>query len=71
MTLSVKVTPPGRLPDSLIVMLAPAGKPVDVTVNIPALPVVKVVLFALVMVGEACMVTLMVMLSVPPFPSET
>jgi hypothetical protein len=34
-------------------MLAPVGKPVVVTVNVPAMPTVKVVVLALVMDG-AC-----------------
>ena len=39
--LSVKVTPPGRAPVS---ERAAVGKPVDVTVKLPAVPVAKVVL---------------------------
>ena len=49
--LSVKVTPLGRAPVLVMTILAPVGKPVVVTVNVPALPTVKVVLLALVMDG--------------------
>ena len=48
--LSVKVTPLGRLPDSVITGV---GEPVVVTVKLPALPTVKVALLALVIAG-AC-----------------
>ena len=43
-----KVTPVGRVP---VTERVGAGKPVFVTVNVPAAPTVKVVLFALVMAG--------------------
>ena len=46
--LSVKVTPPGRAPLSLS---AGVGKPLVVTVKLPAVPTVKVVVLALVIVG--------------------
>jgi len=46
--LSVKVTPLGRVPDSLS---AGVGDPVVVTVKLPAVPTVNVVLFALVIAG--------------------
>ena len=46
--LSVNVTPLGRAPLSLSVGV---GKPVVVTVNVPATPVVNVVAAALVMAG--------------------
>ena len=46
--LSTNVTPPGRAPVSL---RAGAGEPVLVTVNVPALPTVKIVLAPLVMAG--------------------
>ena len=54
-----KVTPLGNTPVSVNVGV---GNPVAVTVNVPAVPTVNVVLFALVMVGG--WVTLIVM-SVP------
>jgi hypothetical protein len=47
----VKVTPLGSVPDSLSVG---AGVPVAVTVNVLAMPTVKVALFALVIVGACC-----------------
>ncbi len=47
-SLSRKVTPPGRAPLSL---REAVGKPVVVTVNVPALPTVKVVPLSLVMAG--------------------
>ena len=50
LALSVNVTPLGSAPDSVIVGV---GTPVVVTVSVPALPTVKVALFALVMVGAA------------------
>jgi hypothetical protein len=43
-----KVTPDGRAP---VAERVGAGDPVAVTVNVPAAPTVKVVLFALVMAG--------------------
>ena len=46
--LSVKVTPPGRVPVSL---RAGVGNPLAVTVNTPALPTWKLVAAALVMAG--------------------
>jgi hypothetical protein len=46
--LSVKITPVGRDPLSLRLAV---GEPVVVTVNVPAEPVAKVVLLALVMAG--------------------
>ena len=48
--LSVNVTPAGSEPDSLIEAV---GLPVEVTVKVPADPVVKVVLAPLVMAGAA------------------
>jgi len=47
--LSVNATPLGRATPPLV--RADAGVPVVVTVNEPAVPTVKVVLFALVMAG--------------------
>jgi hypothetical protein len=47
--LSVKETPPGNVPVSVIV--GGARNPLVVTVNVLGAPAVKVVLFALVMVG--------------------
>jgi hypothetical protein len=44
----LKVTPLGKVPVSLNVG---AGKPLAVTVNVPAVPTWKVVLLALVMAG--------------------
>jgi hypothetical protein len=49
--LLVKVTLPGNPPVSVITMLAFVGKPVVVTVKVPAVPTLKVVLFALVIAG--------------------
>ena len=51
--LLTKVTPVGSAPDSLMLMPAPVGKPVVVTEKVPAIPTVKVVLFALVIVGAS------------------
>jgi hypothetical protein len=48
--LSVKETPPGSAPLSVIV--GETRNPLVVTVNAPGAPAVKVVLFALVMVGD-------------------
>jgi len=45
---ALNVTPLGSVPLWLRVC---AGKPVEVTVNVPAVPTLKVVLFALVMAG--------------------
>ncbi len=47
--LSTKVTPPGRVPD--LVIVGGAGKPVVWTVNEPAVPTVKVTPAALVIAG--------------------
>ena len=47
-SLLTKVTPPGRAPLSL---REAVGKPVVVTVNVPALPTVKAVSLSLVMAG--------------------
>src|SRR5258708_28568428 len=50
--LSVKFTPPGSIPVSLIIIEAPVGKPVVFTVNdCPALPGANVVLLGLVIMG--------------------
>ena len=46
--LSMKVTPDGKLPDSEI---AGAGDPVVVTLNDPAVPILKLALFGLVNAG--------------------
>ena len=43
-----KLTPVGNVPTSEIVGV---GKPLAVTVNVPRVPVAKIVLFALVMAG--------------------
>ncbi len=50
----VNVTPVGSVPVSDTVG---AGKPVVVTVNVPGVPTVKVVLFALVIAGGALTAT--------------
>src|SRR5437870_5080448 len=47
--LSVKVTPVGSVP--VLVTVATVGNPLVVTVNVPALPTVKVATFALVIRG--------------------
>src|SRR6266545_4065015 len=52
--LLTKVTPPGSAPVSLMFIDAPVGKPVVVTVNVPAVPTLNVVLLALVMAGACC-----------------
>ena len=49
--LFTKVTPLGNAPVSVIDMLAFVGKPVAVTVKVPATLVWNVVLFALVIAG--------------------
>src|SRR6266542_2234124 len=49
--LFTKVTPPGSEPVSLMFIDAPVGKPVVVTVNVPAVPTLNVALLALVMAG--------------------
>src|SRR3954466_5378321 len=49
--LLVKVTLPGNPPVSVITMLALVGKPVVVTVKVPAVATLKVALFALVIAG--------------------
>ena len=48
--LSTRVTPEGRAPVSV---MAAVGFPVEVTVNVPALPAVKLALEPLVMAGAA------------------
>ena len=63
--LSTKVTPPGRAPVSL---RAADGEPVLVTVNVPALPTVKVVLAALVMAGAWSTVRLKLCVASEPTP---
>src|ERR1700686_5021537 len=52
--LSLNVTPLGRKPLSLNVGI---GKPVGVTVNVPAVPFVNVVLFALVIAAPVAIAT--------------
>jgi hypothetical protein len=61
----VKVTPLGKVPLSLKVG---AGKPVSVTVNVPAAPTVKVVLFALVMAGFWLTVSVKLCVAFDPTP---
>src|SRR6185437_4933612 len=51
--LLTNVTPEGRAPVSESAMEAPLGVPVVVTVKLPAVPTLKVALFALVMAGAA------------------
>src|SRR5207245_601792 len=51
---TLNVTPPGNVPVSLRVGV---GKPVAVTVKLPAVATVKVVLFALVIVGAVLPLT--------------
>jgi hypothetical protein len=65
---AVNVTPPGSVPASVSVG---AGDPVAVTLNVPAVPTVKAVLFALVIDGAvpvAAGVTVMVFCNVPVPP---
>jgi len=56
--LFTRFTPAGRVPLRVIDMLAFVGKPVVVTLNVPATPWVNVVLFALVITGGCCTVRL-------------
>jgi hypothetical protein len=65
--LSVNVTPLGSVPDSVI---AGAGGPVAVTVNVPAAPTVNVVLFALVIVGAWSTVRVKFCTKFAPTPFE-
>ena len=52
---AVKVTPVGRVP---VIERVGIGEPVAVTVNAPAVPSVKLVLLALVMMGASLIVML-------------
>jgi len=63
--LSVKVTPLGSVPDSLRLG---AGKPVVVTVNVPAVPTVNVALLALVIAGGWPTVSVKLWLAGEPTP---
>jgi hypothetical protein len=63
----VKVTPDGRVPTSLRVG---TGVPVAVTVNVPAVPTVKEVLFALVMAGACFTVSVKLCVAFVPTPFE-
>src|SRR6266545_6032892 len=54
--LLTNVTPLGSAPVSLMHIDAPVGKPVVVTVNVPATPVWNVVVFVLVIDGACCTV---------------
>jgi len=60
-----KVTPVGRVPASVIVGV---GEPVAVTVNVPAVPTTKVVLFALVMAGAWLTVSVKLCVALLPTP---
>jgi hypothetical protein len=62
---ALKVTPAGRVPVSLSVG---AGEPVAVTVNEPATPAVKVVLFALVITGGWFTVSVKACVAFVPIP---
>src|ERR1019366_1666671 len=62
---AVNVTPEGRAPDSFRVG---AGDPVAVTVNVPAVPTVKVVLLALVMAGAWFTVSVKLCVAFVPTP---
>ena len=59
------VTPVGRVPASVIVGV---GEPVAVTVNVPAVPTTKVVLFALVMAGAWLTVSVKLCVAWVPMP---
>lgn len=59
---AVKVTPLGRVPDSLSFGV---GKPVAVTVNEPAVPTANVVLVGLVIAGACPTVKVKVCVAVP------
>jgi hypothetical protein len=59
------VTPVGSVPDSLIVGV---GLPVAVTVNVPRVPVAKVVLLALVMAGAWFTVSVKFCVAAAPMP---
>ena len=65
--LSTNVTPVGSVPVSLS---AGVGKPVVVTVKLPAVPTVKVVLLALVMAGAWLTVRVKVWVASLPTPLE-
>src|SRR5438128_8844646 len=62
---TLNVTPPGNVPVSL---KAGAGKPVAVTVNVPAVAMVKVVLLALVMAGAWLIVRVKLWVAFVPTP---
>ena len=62
---ALKVTPLGRLPPSLSVGV---GKPVAATVNVPAVPTVKVVLAALVIAGAPFTVSVKLCTAFEPIP---
>src|SRR5207245_7880099 len=63
--LVLKVTPEGNVPASLKVG---AGKPVAVTVKLPAVPTVNVVLLALVMAGAWFTVSVKLWVALLPTP---
>ena len=63
---AVNVTPEGSAPDSDNVGV---GTPVSVTVNVPAVPTVKVALVALVIAGALVWVTVSVKLCVAFVPT--
>ena len=62
---AVNVTPEGNAPDSDSVGV---GDPVAVTLNVPAVPTVKVVLFALVMAGAWFTVSVKLCVAAVPTP---
>ena len=61
----LNVTPLGSVPPSLKLG---AGNPVTVTVNVPAVPTVNVVLFALVIAGAWFTVSVKLCAALPPTP---
>jgi hypothetical protein len=63
----LNVTPAGNVPVSLNVGL---GVPVAVTVNVPAVPTVKVVLFALVITGAVFTVSVKLCIKGEPTPFD-
>jgi len=63
----LNVTPVGNVPVSLNVGL---GMPVAVTVNVPAVPTVKVVLFALVITGAVFTVSVKLCIAGEPTPFD-
>ena len=64
--LFTKLTPPGSAPDSVMLIAAPVGNPVVMTVKIPAVPTVNVVAFPLVIAEASFTVSVKVWAGVLP-----